>query len=282
MIGGRSCWPAADRARAKRSWPASDSADATSRPTSTGCSPPPRLRGSIPYEDLAVQLGETGPLDEAALAARLLRDGRGGYCFELNTRARLRCCAALGFAVTHHQAVVGGEGPTNHMVAARRTSTASAGSPTPGWAKASSTRCRCARARTTIGPFTLHVEPRGGRHVVDGLSTSGARSPASGWRRRRRRCARLRAAPHAARDRPRVARSSRRSSCSGRVRTGSPRSAPGRCRPSGLSMDDKRVVADEAEFYAVLAREFGVTRRDPRLWAQACAQHEEFLARSTV
>ena len=42
------------------------------------------------------------------------------------------------------------------------------------------------------------------------------------------------------------------------------------------------MVADEAEFYAVLEGEFGVTRRDPRLWAQACAQHEAFLARSTV
>jgi N-hydroxyarylamine O-acetyltransferase len=68
----------------------------------------------VPYEDLAVQLGETGPLDEAALAARVLSDGRGGYCFELNTlfAALLR---GLGFSVAHHQAVVGGEGPTNHM-----------------------------------------------------------------------------------------------------------------------------------------------------------------------
>ena len=69
----------------------------------------------VPYEDIAVQLGETGPLDEASLAARVLEDGRGGYCFELNTllAALLRAC---GFEVTHHQAVVGGEGPTNHMV----------------------------------------------------------------------------------------------------------------------------------------------------------------------
>ena len=68
----------------------------------------------VPYEDLAVQLGESGPLDEAALTQRILSDGRGGYCFELNTvlAALLR---AIGFVVTHHQAVVGGEGPTNHM-----------------------------------------------------------------------------------------------------------------------------------------------------------------------
>jgi N-hydroxyarylamine O-acetyltransferase len=69
---------------------------------------------SVPYEDIAVQLGETAPLNEAELVARVCADGRGGYCFELNTvlAALLRAC---GFEVTHHQAVVGGEGPTNHM-----------------------------------------------------------------------------------------------------------------------------------------------------------------------
>ena len=49
----------------------------------------------MPYEDIAVQLGEsTGALDERGLAARVLADGRGGYCFELNTvlAALLRGC----------------------------------------------------------------------------------------------------------------------------------------------------------------------------------------------
>ena len=60
----------------------------------------------VPYEDVAVQLGESGPLDEVALTQRVLT-GRGGYCFELNTvlAALLR---HVGFEVTHHQAVVGG------------------------------------------------------------------------------------------------------------------------------------------------------------------------------
>ncbi len=68
----------------------------------------------VPYEDIAVQLRESGPLDEAALGARIL-SGRGGYCFELNTvlAAILR---ELGFSVSYHEAVVGGRGPTNHMV----------------------------------------------------------------------------------------------------------------------------------------------------------------------
>ena len=68
----------------------------------------------VTYEDIAVQLRESGPLDEAALTARML-SGRGGYCFELNTvlAALLR---SLGFEVGYREAVVGGEGPTNHMV----------------------------------------------------------------------------------------------------------------------------------------------------------------------
>ena len=35
----------------------------------------------VPYEDIAVQLGETGPLDEGELIRRVCSDGRGGYCF---------------------------------------------------------------------------------------------------------------------------------------------------------------------------------------------------------
>jgi N-hydroxyarylamine O-acetyltransferase len=74
----------------------------------------------IAYENLGVQLGETGPLDAQALTARVLEGGRGGYCFEMNTVlcALLR---ALGFAVQRRQGVVGEPGAraggalTNHM-----------------------------------------------------------------------------------------------------------------------------------------------------------------------
>jgi N-hydroxyarylamine O-acetyltransferase len=75
---------------------------------------------SVPYEDLAVQLGESAPLDPEALAARVLRGGRGGYCFEANT-VLLTLLEALGFAVQRRQAIVGprashAEGrQTNHM-----------------------------------------------------------------------------------------------------------------------------------------------------------------------
>jgi N-hydroxyarylamine O-acetyltransferase len=75
---------------------------------------------SVPYEDLAVQLGETAPLDPEGLAARVLHGGRGGYCFEANT-VLFTLLETLGFAVERRQAIVGprdsyGDGaPTNHM-----------------------------------------------------------------------------------------------------------------------------------------------------------------------
>jgi N-hydroxyarylamine O-acetyltransferase len=75
----------------------------------------------VPYEDLAVQLGESGPLDPHALIQRVLGGGRGGYCFENNTVLHA-LLAAVGFAVERRQGNVGprdsyarGE-PTNHLV----------------------------------------------------------------------------------------------------------------------------------------------------------------------
>jgi N-hydroxyarylamine O-acetyltransferase len=76
--------------------------------------------GAVPYEALAVQLGESGPLDPAALEARVLQGGRGGYCFEVNT-VLLELLRALGFAVQRRLAIVAGRDaeargePVNHM-----------------------------------------------------------------------------------------------------------------------------------------------------------------------
>jgi N-hydroxyarylamine O-acetyltransferase len=72
---------------------------------------------AVPYENIAVQLGEVGPLDDRASARRILRGGRGGYCFELNGTLAL-VLEGLGFAVVRHQAVVGPRDaaiPTNHL-----------------------------------------------------------------------------------------------------------------------------------------------------------------------
>src|SRR5512139_1194232 len=69
---------------------------------------------AVPYENIAVQLGECGPIDPPALARRVVDGRRGGYCFEINTVLAL-LLEELGFAVERHEAVVHGEGPTNHM-----------------------------------------------------------------------------------------------------------------------------------------------------------------------
>src|SRR5664280_2032353 len=74
----------------------------------------------VPYEDLAVQLGESEPLDPLALVQRVLRGGRGGYCFEANTVLQ-SLLEALGFAVERRQGIVGARdahaagAPTNHL-----------------------------------------------------------------------------------------------------------------------------------------------------------------------
>lgn len=74
-----------------------------------GGPPKPTLQGlgvivgahcaAIPYENIDVLLGRPPKLDLASLQAKMVRGGRGGYCFEQNLllRAGLR---ALGFAAT--------------------------------------------------------------------------------------------------------------------------------------------------------------------------------------
>jgi N-hydroxyarylamine O-acetyltransferase len=75
---------------------------------------------NVPYEDLAVQLRESRPLDPEQLAERVLAGGRGGYCFETNT-VLMALLEGVGFRVERRQAIVGvreahadGE-PTNHL-----------------------------------------------------------------------------------------------------------------------------------------------------------------------
>jgi N-hydroxyarylamine O-acetyltransferase len=74
----------------------------------------------VPFENLAVQLGESRPIDPPALVERMVAGGRGGYCFEANT-VLLELLESLGFTVTRHEAIVGprdafarGEA-TNHL-----------------------------------------------------------------------------------------------------------------------------------------------------------------------
>lgn len=61
---------------------------------------------SVPFENIAVQLGESAPIDPPALVERIVAGGRGGYCFEANT-ILFGLLSSLGFEVERREAVVG-------------------------------------------------------------------------------------------------------------------------------------------------------------------------------
>lgn len=233
---------------------------------------------AIPYENLAVQLGETGPLDPVALAERLLQDGRGGYCFELNTVLGW-LLEQLGFALTHHQAVVGGEGPTNHMALVVDVD----GAPwlaDAGLGEGFVDPIPLQPGSVTVGPFewTVELETCGtwwiGAHewtTFPGFRMDEDPSPVAAFEPYHRRLATDPESPF--------------------VRTlvvqkpGVDRITTLRARTLsvvGPGVSEKRVVADEAEFWDALASSFGITRRDPRLWALAVAQHEAFTASTSA
>src|SRR5918993_759721 len=54
---------------------------------------------SIPFENLDVLLGRGVSLADQDVEQKLVRDRRGGYCFEQNSLL-LRALSALGFAAT--------------------------------------------------------------------------------------------------------------------------------------------------------------------------------------
>ena len=77
---------------------------------------------AIPFEGIEPMLGRPVRLDPASLEAKLLRGGRGGYCFE-NNGVFWRVLDALGFAVTPLSARVrwmapedAPLGPLSHMI----------------------------------------------------------------------------------------------------------------------------------------------------------------------
>jgi N-hydroxyarylamine O-acetyltransferase len=230
----------------------------------------------VPYEDIAVQLGESGPLDEGALTRRILA-GRGGYCFELNTvlAALLR---TVGFKVAHHQAVVGGEGPTNHMALLvhldGETWLADAGLG-EGFLEPLPLR----EGAHALGPFTytLTREPAGtwwmGQHEwgsVGGFRMEPEPSPLAAFAEHHRRLSTHPASSFVQTlvvQRPRADRI-----VTLRARTLTER---------GPAVDTRRVL-DRGEFadaLGALGLRLDAGRRD-RLWTLACAQHEAFTAAS--
>jgi N-hydroxyarylamine O-acetyltransferase len=233
---------------------------------------------AVPYEDIAVQLGETAPLDEAALTARVCADGRGGYCFELNTvlAALLRAC---GFHVTHHQAVVGGEGPTNHMAllvdvdGERWLADAGLGE---GFVEPLPFR----EGATTLGPFTYTVtrEAAGtwwvGMHEWTSFSGFRMQESESVLADFDPHHERLATDPESSFVKTFVVQSPRPD----RIVTLRARTLSA----VGPDVSSKRVL-ERDELAPVLRSEFGLTvggERLDRLWERAVAQHEAFLARA--
>lgn len=234
----------------------------------------------VSYEDIAVQLGESGPLDEAALTERVL-SGRGGYCFELNTvlAALLRW---IGFDVRYHEAVVGGAGPTNHMVVVvdvggeRWIADAGLGE---GFLDPLPLREGLHSGR---GPFswTLSLEPEGtwwlGQHEWGSVS---------GFRMQPEPSAHEAFAPHHRRLSTDPASSFMQTLVVQRPYDDRIVTLRSRTLSSkGPGMDEKRVLARD-EFGDVLRDWFGLVvdaGRVERLWTLAAAQHEAFQARAAA
>jgi N-hydroxyarylamine O-acetyltransferase len=235
---------------------------------------------SVPYEDIAVQLGETGPLDFPLLASRVAT-GRGGYCFELNTvlAGLLRAC---GFEVTHHEAVVGGEGPINHMAllvhleGERWIADAGLGE---GFRDPLPFR----EGTYERGPFTYGLTDEGSgtwwmsQHPwgsFSGFRMQLAPSLVSDFEPHHRRLATSRESSF-------VKTLVLQKPMADRITTLRSRTLSS----IGPAVDTKHVIADVDEFTSTMADVFGISiageRRD-RLWAAALVQHEAFAAREKV
>jgi N-hydroxyarylamine O-acetyltransferase len=66
---------------------------------------------TVPFENLAIHLGEDIVLTEDALVDKIVRRGRGGFCYELNGLFAA-LLSSLGFSVTLHAASMFGDDGT--------------------------------------------------------------------------------------------------------------------------------------------------------------------------
>lgn len=241
---------------------------------------------AIPYEDLAVQLGEAGRLDVDALAARLLSGGRGGYCFELNG-VLAWLLEQLGFAVERHESVVGPrdpQAPINHLALVVRIGG-------EAWL-----------VDAGLGEGPIDVLPLVPGTYLEPLSWTVSDDPAGGWWLTPHRWSALPGVhvaepvvdldafqPH----HHRLATSPE----SKFVRTlVVQRNYPDRIvtlrsrtlRADGPDVAERRLLEDHADFASVLGEVFGIdpealgAERMDRLWARIVAQHQAWLDEQDV
>jgi N-hydroxyarylamine O-acetyltransferase len=117
----------------------------------------------VPYEDLAVQLGESEPLDPRALVKRVLRGGRGGYCFEVNTVLHT-LLEALGFRVERRHGIVGARdahaagAPTNHLALVVHTPDAGPFIAEAGWGEGPLDPLPLIEGPVRAGAFDFRIE----------------------------------------------------------------------------------------------------------------------------
>lgn len=242
---------------------------------------------SIPYEDLSVQLGESGPLDPEALCERMLSGGRGGYCFEINT-VLLTLLESLGFEVERRQAVVGSREahadgqPTNHMGLVARTAAGNQWLVEAGWGEGPLDPIPLAPGVTTVGAFSWELERDGdgwwiSQHrygSTDGFRFADAPSSLAEFAPHHER---LSTSPESDFVRVLVVEKPH----DDRIETLRSRTVLIR----GPGIEERELVPDSAVFAAVLSDRFGIDaealgpERLGRLWRQVVAQHREHLER---
>ncbi len=239
----------------------------------------------VPYETLAIHLDEVAPLDLDVLAARVLADGRGGYCFELNGLLAWML-EALGFAVERRPGRVGARGaggPTNHLglvvgvpgEPGRWLADAGLGE---GWLDPLPLRAGVHADPGGLG-WTLERLPDGwwiGQHPwgsLPGVTLGEPRVELRAFSPHHKRLSRHPDSPF--RRALVVQRPLEDRVLTLRARTLSARGPEG---------EERRVLADADDLAATLRREFSITLAGPRLtrlWSRVAAQHEAWAARGS-
>ena len=241
---------------------------------------------SVPYENLAVQLGETGALDPEALCERIL-SGRGGYCFEINS-VLVVLLEALGFSVERRQGIVGprslhldGE-PTNHMALVATTPRGEEFIVEAGWGEGAVEPIPLSAGRWEAGPFRWELEREGEGWWV-GQHEFGS---TPGFRFDDRPAAIADFEPH----HQRLATSPDSSFVKTLIvqQPHDDRIVTLRARTlseDGPALSEQTVLPDRDAFAGTLAEQFGIEvdllgrERVERLWSNAVRQHEEFEGR---
>jgi N-hydroxyarylamine O-acetyltransferase len=256
--------------------------DAAPSADAAGLRPVPRaFLARVPYEDLAVQLGEAQPLDPGQLVERVLHGGRGGYCFEANTVLQT-LLEALGFPVERRQGIVGardahvrGE-PTNHLALVVDTPDAGPFIAEAGWGEGPLDPLPLAEGPVSVGAFTYTIERDGdgwwvGQHELGsspGFRFADAPATLADFQ------------PH----HERLSTSADSSFVQTLVvqQPGDDRIVTLRARTlfvDGPGRRERKILDDVAAFTAVLRDRFGIDpealgpQRVGRLWAQAMEQH---------